>query len=214
MTRRVTRGRLAQAALLIVFSLAGCGREERRPDVNPDVVRRPSSQLPQALMLRFSEVKGSGSAREGWELEVLQMGSDVRVRGAVRTGGATLPVFHVMEPEDYLELWTWLRELPIDRARLIENESAPTTDWKKSLHVDVVLDEQTRWKSRNSWRRPLRGAVWVDQVETRLHDMALTLADRELDRQARDALTPGGTTPADDVPPLPGEEPGGLLDGE
>ena len=202
----------AFAFALIAMSIGGCDAERVPPeDLNFD--RRPTSDLPQALMLRFAEVKGEGSARESWEVEVLQMGGEVRVRGSVRTGGIAVPVYDVMQPEDYVEFWSWLRSFPVDRAQLVEDESFPETDWRKSLQVDVVLDEQTRWRSRNSWKRPLLGTPWVDRVETRLHDLALNLAYREVDREERDAMAPDAALETSRTAArLPGDVPDGLPD--
>ncbi len=170
------------------LAIVGCSDPEDRLPLDDAPVRRPTSQAPDALMVRFEAVKGTGSTRESWEIEVLQMGDDVRVRGSVRTGPRTIPVLHTMTPGEYVEFWQWLARFPYDRARLVEDETAPATDWRKTLQVDVVLGPEERRQSRNTWTRPLVEATWVDEMEHRLHDMTLNLAEIELTRQMTEDL--------------------------
>jgi hypothetical protein len=87
-----------------------------------------------------------------------------------------------MSNEEYVEFWHWLKEFPIDRARLTEMESAPPAEWRKTLDIDVVLGPEERLRSQNTWSRPLAGAAWVDQVEARLHSLTLDLAEEEIRR--------------------------------
>jgi hypothetical protein len=192
-------------AIGLVLALAGCTeRREAVPDIAP---RSRGPRLPQALMVRFQEVKGTGFSRESWELEVLQLGGDIRLRGAIRTGGSSVPLLDVMTPEEYEQFWDWLKTFPLERARPAEDPSAPKEEWRKTLAVDIVLDEETRWKSRTTWSRPLADAPWVASIEQRLHALALDLANREVQRQEREA-TGGG--PAGDAPST---DPGGYPSG-
>lgn len=190
---RIRSVRGAGLVIGLALALSGCTeRNDPVPDLPP---RRSGPRLPQALMVRFQEVKGQGFSRESWELEVLQMGGDVRLRGAIRTGGASVPILDVMTPDEYQQFWEWLRSFPLDRARPAEDPAAAPADWRKTLQVDVVLDEETRWKSRTTWTRPLADAPWVASIEARLHDLALDLANREVQRQEREAATAAGSSP-------------------
>lgn len=176
-----------------MIAAGGCERTmDRRPAEDDASPRAAEANVPQALMVRFQEVKGKGSSRESWEVEVLQLGGDIRVRGAVRTGGLSIPILHTMSSQEYVDFWAWLRLFPLARGRPTEDASVPAEGWRKTLAVDVVLDEQTRWKSRTSWTRPLtKSTAWVNDIETRLHTMALDLAHQEVGRQEQEAASPG-----------------------
>jgi hypothetical protein len=180
--RALARPVAPRAVFLALWLACGCADEPRVPQEELDRMARPKSLTPEALMVRFKEVKGTGFSRESWEVEVLQMGGDVRVRGVVRTGGQSVPVYRTMSNEEYVEFWHWLKEFPIDRARLTEMESAPPAEWRKTLDIDVVLGPEERLRSQNTWSRPLAGAAWVDQVEARLHSLTLDLAEEEIRR--------------------------------
>jgi uncharacterized membrane protein YgcG len=153
-------------------------------------------------MVRFRQVEGTGFDRESWEIEVLQMGADVRVRGSVRTGGNAIPIYRPMDAAEFRELWQWLRAFPLDRYQVRVDETAPEAPWTKSLEVDVVLGPEERWISRNTWTRPLLPDDWVRGVEARLHGLVLDLAEAEMDRLR-------AQPPAGGVPP-PGPLGGGL----
>lgn len=203
---------LAPAAVaLVTLALIGCeSRSDRLPEDVEDRSRvRAVARTPEALMVRFRNVRGVGSERESWELEILQLGSDVRVRGAIRTAGTSIPIFHAMEPQEYVEFWQWLEQFPVDRARFSQDETQAEPGWRKSFDVDVVLNNETRLVSRNKWTRPLLDAAWVEDVEGRLHTMALNLAHAELDRMESGAAA---DVPAAGAPPAGGSlEPlGGL----
>jgi len=204
----LTGGLLAAGCERAVEELPPADREPRSP--------APAGSLPQALMVRFQEVEGAGLSRESWEVEVLQLGGDVRIRGALRTGGLSVPILSTMSPQEYLDFWTWLRSFPLDRERPVEDPAADPEGWRKTFAVDVVLDENTRWKSRTAWTRPLgASSAWVGQIENRLHGLALDLANKEVARQEQEAAaTPGtaapasGASPAPSKPPPPGAVPG------
>jgi hypothetical protein len=190
---------------------AGCERavpELPPPDRAPGGPL-PAGNLPQALMVRFQEVKGAGFSRESWEVEILQLGGDVRIRGSLRTGGLSIPILSTMSPQEYADFWTWLRSFPLERGRPAEDPAASPAEWRKTFAVDVVLDEQTRWKSRTSWTRPLgTSSAWVGQIENRLHELALDLANREVARQEKEAAaSPGTGAPATGVPPPASAQP-------
>ncbi len=178
MMRLAPRTLAPLAAALII----GCADEPRIPEEELERDAAPPSLTPDALMVRFKEVKGTGFSRESWEVEILQMGSDVRVRGVVRTGGNSVPVYQALSREEYVEFWHWLKKFPLDRARLVEDDTAPPAEWRKSLDIDVVLGPEERLRSKNTWTRPLTNAHWVDQVEERLHSLTLNLAEDEIRR--------------------------------
>ena len=187
-------------------ALAGCESSADRVPFEGDDRSRTGTiaGTPEALMVRFREVRGFGSSRASWELEVLQLAGDVRVRGSIRTGGSSIPILHEMEPEEFLEFWEWLKPFPVDRVQLEADETRPEEGWRKSLDVDVVLDDETRLVSRNTWTRPLLGAEWVADVENRLHAMALDLADSEMDRlESEPAPEPAEDDRAEDDWPPP-----------
>ena len=166
--------------------------------------------VPDALLVRFREVKGEGFSRESWEIEVLQLGGDVRVNGSFRSGGSVIPIFRPMSSDEYAEFWRWIGAYPLDRHQVLVDESAPEAEWTKTLEVDVVLGPRRRWLSKNTWTHPLAEDEFVRDIENRLHTMVLDLAETEIDRvdappapSARPgALSPGPTSPL-------GEEPAG-----
>jgi hypothetical protein len=161
----------------------GCeGRRaaERRATIAEEAGREAirRGDLPEALMVRFQEVRGSGFPRQGWEVELLQLGSDVRLRGAIRSGTQSAPVFGTLAEGDYVDLWSWLAGLPLDRLRVVQDSTVAPTDWKKTLEVDVVLGPDRRLVSRNTWTRPALGAPWLEELEARLHRLAIEHAVR------------------------------------
>jgi hypothetical protein len=172
------------AALAAVAALAALGCESRapEPDANVDAdAERVHDPLPDALLVRFRTTSGTGLSKEGWEIEVLQMGGEVRVRGAVRTAGASVPIYRVMDSAEYLDFWQWLSAFPLDRHRVEEDPSAPPTEWRKSLEVDVVLGPERRLLAENEWTRPLLFPAWLMELEDRLHLLVLDYANEALD---------------------------------
>lgn len=171
-------------ALAAVALAAGCERAPRDPLPREIGVpaARAESDLPDAFSLRFEHAQGTGFSREGWDLEILQVGSDVRVRGGVRTAGTYVPVFRPMDSAEFAELWQWLRPFPLDGFRVTEDAAAAPEAWRKSLRYDAVLGPDRRELSESEWSRPPVDAPWVQAIEDRLHLMLLELAGQELDR--------------------------------
>ena len=182
------RAGIALAAVALV-SASACGdnetaRQRRLVDeINRAERNGPVSSLPQALLVRFRETKGSGFDREGWELEVLQMGSDVVIRGNVRTDGTGIPIYRPMPAGEFAELWNWLRTLPFQGWEPNPSEAAAPTTWSKTLDVDIVLSGDRRTVMHRRWQRPLVGSAWVSDLEARFHSLAIDLAREELTRQ-------------------------------
>jgi hypothetical protein len=202
---------LAGAALVLV----GCGdneaaRQRRLVDeINRSERTPPAGNLPQALLVRFQETRGSGLEREGWELEILQMGGDVVLRGQVRTDGTVVPIYRPMAPGEYSELWNWLRTLPFEGWEPRLDETAALAEWRKSLHADIVLGADRRILLRRRWQRPLVGDSWVSDLEGRFHSLALDLAREELARQRLEEAQAAASGGNDDPDPRnPGALPG------
>ena len=184
----MVRAGAAGALALVIFALAmmnggceGSSREIPIPDEELPPPTRPASELPEAFSLRFEHVEGTGFSREGWDLEILQLGSDIRLRGGVRSAGSYVPVFRVMSSSEFAEIWEWVRAFPLDGLRVKEDPAADPPGWRKTLRYDAVLGTDRRELSDNRWTRPLTDAAWVTAIEDRLHLMVLELAGRELD---------------------------------
>jgi hypothetical protein len=137
--------------------------------------------LPDAFLVRFSEVTGSGLSRESWEIEVLQIGSEIRIRGNVRTGGSSVPVYRPMSRTEFVDFWEWIRSFPLEGFHAREDPAAPRQAWRKRLQYDVVLGPDRRIQSKSEWSRPVLDAPWLGSIESRLHVMLLDLAEQELD---------------------------------
>jgi hypothetical protein len=180
--------RLAAALGVLLVTQACSGGARETPPI-PGETPRPSlrTDLPEALSIRFESVTGTGLHRTGWELEVLQMGSDIRVQGGVREDGFAVPVFRAMDTEEFAAFWDWVREFPLDRLRVVEDASATETGWRKRLRYDVVLGPETRHLSRNEWTRTPAGLPWLAEVEETLHRMVQDLAATEPPDTARTA---------------------------
>jgi hypothetical protein len=185
----MVRPGLAAPIVLAIALVAGCEQAGREPQPREaDLPSHfPASDLPQALSLRLEQVQGPGFSRESWDLEVLQVGSDVRVRGGVRTAGSYVPVFRAMDPAEFEELWRWLQAFPLDGFRVTEDTTAAPEGWRKTLRYDAVLDADRRELSDSRWTRPPAGDAWVQGIEDRLHLMVLELAGRELEQMKRTA---------------------------
>jgi hypothetical protein len=153
------------------------------PETTPAPEQQPAAELPDALLVKFESRTGSVLDGEGWEIEVLQMGGEVRVRGAVRAGGASAPIYRSMTSTEYVDFWDWISAYPFDRHQVEEDPSAPQEGWRKSCTIDVVLGPDRRLLAENQWTRPLRSPAWMEDVETKLHRMALDYAEESL-RQA------------------------------
>jgi hypothetical protein len=188
----------APVTALSLLLLCGCDDGERlrqAEEINRSVRSAPESALPAAFLVRFREASGRGAAREGWELEILQMGGDVRLRGEVRTGGEVIPIYRPLGDDEFRGIWTWFRQLPWEGWEPVEAQSGPEPGWRKWLEVDVVRGNDERVVSRQQWRRPLVDAPWVEDLETRFHLMALDAAADEIARRKAE----GPTRP---VPPV------------
>jgi hypothetical protein len=186
MVRAARRGAAAVPSVALAIALlGGCGGSPREipiPDEDLPPRSRPVSDVPDAFSLRFEHVEGTGFSREGWDLEILQVGADIRVRGGVRSAGSYVPVFRAMDASEFVEIWQWVRAFPLDGFRAQEDSTVDPPGWRKTLRYDAVLDADSRELSDNRWTRPLTDAGWVAAVEDRLHLMVLELAGRELDR--------------------------------
>ena len=174
--------RVAFAALAIGLAGAGCEARppERMPEPEPAPEQPPVPELPDALLVKFESRSGSLLDGEGWEIEVLQMGGEVRVRGAVRAGGASAPIYRSMTASEYVDFWDWISAFPIDRNPVEEDPAAAQQGWRKSCTIDFVLGPDRRVIAENQWTRPLRSPAWMEEVETRLHRMALDYAEEAL----------------------------------
>ncbi len=123
---------------------------------------------PQALMVRFEERRGPILEREGWELEILQLGGDARLRGSLRSPASVTPVAGVLTPEEFADLWAELQALPLDGFRVAVDSTVAEAGWIKRLDVDIVLGVDRRIRSRNAWTRPPLGAPWLADLESLL----------------------------------------------
>jgi hypothetical protein len=85
-----------------------------------------------------------------------------------------------MTASDYVEFWDWISALPLDRHQVEEDPSAPQQGWRKTCTIDVVLGPDRRILAENRWTRPLRSPPWMDELETRLHRMALDYAEEAI----------------------------------
>lgn len=180
--------------VLLVFAVCagGCGDSrrgsgtERNGSVDSDSSAQAADllgDLPRAASVRFQESRGTGLSRESWEVEILQTGPDVWVVGSVRGSGHSLPVKETMALEEYHELWSWLRTLPLDGVVAHEDSSAAVEGWTKTLKVDIVESGSRRLRTRTSWARPLAGQPELVELEMRLHDRLVAASEREIMRE-------------------------------
>jgi hypothetical protein len=137
--------------------------------------------LPDALLVRFEARRGKGLSRESWEIEILQMAGEVKVRGSLRTPESAIPIYRDMSPLEYSRFWSWFRSFPLERVVIDPPPGAAEQDWVKTLNLDLVLGSD-RIRSNHTWRRALREGNWLGELENRLHVMVLDYAEEELDR--------------------------------
>lgn len=165
--------RLAVALIALALTLSAC--ESRRAAERRAEQARASGpilgQRPQALMVHFRASKGTGFSREGWELEILQLAGDVRLEGSIRSGTQAGPVYGQLPPAEYAELWAWLSGLPLEGFK-VQQDSTADDGWSKSLDVDIVLNDR-RIVSHNQWTHRAVGAPWLDELEERMHRIAV-----------------------------------------
>jgi hypothetical protein len=179
--------------------VGGCEWWSRESGPRPEIpiegesAPRNLGPLPDALLVHFESSRGQGLSRESWEIEILQMREEIKVRGSVRNLEAVIPIYRNMSRFEYTELWNWLGRFPLDSLRIEPDPDAPEEDWRKTLQLDIVVDPETRIRSRNSWTRPLLGASWIQEVEDHLHLMTLDYAEEELER-IRSEPPEGGET--------------------
>lgn len=212
-----TAASLLPALLLAVLGIAASSCESRRDAerlaelATAEAKRGPRTGAgPQALMVRFEERRGPILAREGWELEVLQVGGDARLRGSLRSPASVIPVAGTLTPAELADLWAELQALPLDGFRVQEDTTAAEEGWIKRLDVDIVLGPQRRIRSRNAWTRPPVGAPWLEDLESLLLAYATEHATsapaaaavpdstREaVDRAVRDAMNELSAPPGD-----------------
>jgi hypothetical protein len=124
-------------------------------------------------MVRFVASRGTGFTREAWEIEILQLGGDVRLRGSLRAAADVVPVFGTLSEPEYVELWQWLAGLPLDGYRVVEDSTAAGDGWARRLEVDIVVGPERRILSRNAWNRPALQAPWLSELEGALHALAV-----------------------------------------
>jgi hypothetical protein len=163
--------------------LAGCesGRREAQvPEEKAAAEPTVRVSLPEAFLVRFETVSGSGFSREGWELEILQMGGDIRLRGSLRRQGSAVPVFRPMDGAEFAEFWSWIEAYPLDGFQVRTDPASPEAGWRKRLKFDAVIGTDKRLLCDNEWTRPAVEAPWLADIENRLHAMLLELAEREL----------------------------------
>ncbi|MFN8177493.1 MAG: hypothetical protein U0167_06185 [bacterium] len=183
-TRARRAGRIVAvvAAAASVIALGGC-ESRRAAERRAEQAQAATAMLgnrPQALMIHYQAAKGTGFAREGWELEILQLGGDVRLEGSIRSGAQAGPVYGKLSEPEYAELYAWISGLPLAGFHVQEDSTAADEGWRKSLDVDIVLGPDRRILARNKWTRRAAGAPWLDELEQRLHRIALehrTMAD-------------------------------------
>jgi hypothetical protein len=170
------------AGALAAGALGGCDEPRRQaaPRIEEPARQVAPAELPEAMLVRYEIASGSGLAREGWELEVLQMGSDIRVRGTVRRPSSAVPIFRPMGEVEFAEFWYGIRQFPLDGYRVRTDPSAPEPGWRTRLKFDAVVGVDRRLLCDNEWTRPPLDAPWVQQIEERLHGMVAELAEREV----------------------------------
>lgn len=171
--------------LSLFWGLLVTGCDSPRPEGDPLPADSESVHyelFPDALLVRFEDVRGKGLSRESWEIEILQMGEEIRVRGSVKSPGSSIPIYRSMSQNEYAQFWGWLQNFPLDRYQVEEDPDAAEEGWRKTLHVDVVLGPEKRLRSESRWTRPLLDAAWLQELEDRLHLMALDFAEEEVDR--------------------------------
>jgi hypothetical protein len=166
---------VAVVAAASSIALGGC-ESRRAAERRAEAAQAATAMLgnrPQALMIHFQAAKGTGFAREGWELELLQLGGDVRLEGSIRSGAQAGPVYGKLSEPEYAELYAWISGLPLAGFHAQDDSTVADEGWKKSLDVDIVLGPDRRIVSRNRWTRRPAGAPWLDELEERLHRIAL-----------------------------------------
>lgn len=147
--------------------------ERRAEEVTAEAKRGPRTGAgPQALMVRFEERSGPILEREGWELEILQLGGDARLRGSLRSPASVIPVAGVLTPAEFADLWAELQALPLDGFQVEMDSTVAEAGWIKRLDVDIVLGTERRIRCRNAWTRPPVGAPWLADLESLLLAMA------------------------------------------
>jgi hypothetical protein len=182
-------------ACVAFASCDGARRETEIPEEEPAPASIARFDVPEALLVRFERVSGTGFSRQGWELEVLQMGSDIRVRGSIREQGTTVPVFRPMDAAEFAEFWSWIKGFPLDGFQVRADQAAPESGWRKRLKFDAVVGTDRRMLSDNEWTHPALDAHWLDEIENRLHSMVVELAERELaEPDSAEAPTGAGAT--------------------
>lgn len=198
MIHRCFRGGPVRVALLgVALTLTACeDRAQQELRALQENERERTARIgatPEALMVSFRSRRGTGLSREGWELQVLQMGSDIRLRGELRLEGRVVPIYSSMPRSDYDRFWGWLRDQPYAEWQPRENASAPESQWERRLEIDVVHDGETREKVKGEWKRPLLGDEWVGGLEARLNTIVLDLAEREIARQRAEEAADDGS---------------------
>ncbi|MGQ0720545.1 MAG: hypothetical protein ACT4PE_03100 [Candidatus Eiseniibacteriota bacterium] len=174
---------LRLAAGLTCALLVGCEGARREVQVPAEeTAAAPTIRIgvPEAFLVRFEKVSGTGFSREGWELEVLQMGGDIRIRGSVRRQGSAVPVFRPMDAAEFAEFWSWIEAYPLDGFQVKTDPALPEPGWRKRLKFDAVIGTDERLLCDNEWTRPAVDAPWLAEIEERLHAMVIELAEQEL----------------------------------
>ncbi len=204
---RLSRGCVLAIALAALLSLLiACDGGPRKEELaavaaaeNANVNPKSWSDLPSATFIRFQEIRGRGLDRSGWDIRILQVGQETWLQGSMRQHGLSVPVKEQFATDRFHDLWLWLRQFPLDSLRVEVDPDAPEQPWRKSLEIDVVLQDDQRLRSQNEWTKEPIGSPALGRIEEKLRLLLLESTDRELRRlaaQSPDSENVGATEKA------------------